>query len=305
MRVLHLHPGPDTGGKSMAAKAALEAHGDEVRVFAHHRHQFDYPEAERWDATEVARAYEWADIVVLHNQPADLYAKIPHGDKPLMVHHHGSHLRKLGEGVWNEGRRLGAVQVVSTLDLLTFPDGHWLPQIVDLSAMADIRAQEYVPTTRLRVSHAPSSKRAKATQTFVRAERKLKGLIEWDLISRRPWAECLSRKARSDLYADQLTFGYGANAVEAWGMGLPVLAGAPKPILARMRDTFGELPFYCVPNDREAVMDAFRLFADPGLRAEWGERGLQHARRFHDLEPFVARFRQLAEQATNVTEAAA
>ncbi len=312
MNILHLHPGPDTGGKSMAAKAALEPI-DQVRVFVGERSGADrfffrYPPAELWDREAVAQAYEWADVVVLHNEPAYLMAKLkPTIERPLIVHHHGSVLRKGGLAKWAEGDRLGAVQVVSTLDLLEeLPDSvRWLPQIVDVDAMAVIRASEYVPTTRLRVSHAPTSKAAKATRTFVAAQRKLKGLVDWDLISRQTWSECLRRKARSDLYADQLTYGYGANAVEAWAMGLPVIAGAPGSVLARMRAEF-DLPFYAVPNDREAVMDAFRLFAeDPDLRAEWGQRGYQHARRFHHGPAFAERFRRYAEQAMNVTEQAA
>lgn len=307
MRVLHLHPGPDTGGKSMAAKAALEAHGDEVRVFVHHLHPFGYPEAEMWDASEVAKAYDWADIVVLHNQPADLYAKIPHGDKRLMVHHHGSHLRKLGESVWNEGRRLGAVQVVSTLDLLTFPDGHWLPQIVDLSLMAEIRQEHYRPGPRVRVVQAPTG-RTKGSRLVKVSYRKEKGAYDYVGIHRVSWMECLARKATGDVLVDQvgtLALGYGANAIEAWGMGLPVISSGPARVLDRMREEWGGLPFYPVAEGNESVREAIRRFVlDADLRAEWGARGLAHARRFHDNAPFVQRFRQLAGAVT-VTEVAA
>ena len=33
------------------------------------------------------------------------------------------------------------------------------------------------------------------------------------------------RKGRADVFVDQMILGYGCNAIEAWGMGIPVIAG--------------------------------------------------------------------------------
>lgn len=306
MNILHLHPGPDTGGKSMAAKKALEEAGDKVRVFVGplsgaDRFYFQYPAAELWDQAEVEAAYEWADVVVLHNEPALLMTRFRQsGDKPLIVHHHGSILRKGGYAKWTEGDRLGAVQVVSSIDLLIgLPDSvGWLPQIVDIARMAEIRAEEYGPSPHFRVSHAPTSRQAKGTRVIVASVRKLRGQVEWEMIQRRPWAECLRRKARTDLYVDQLTYGFGANAVEAWGMSMPVFGSASGDILERMRAEWGTLPFYDCGQTRESVMAALRLFAaDRDLSAGWAARGLAHARKYHDQSPFVTTFRGYAGQA--------
>lgn len=307
MNILHLHPGPDTGGKSMAAKAALEQMGDECRVFARSPHRFGYPEPEPWDDAAVEEAHGWADVVVYHNEPALLHARVGgYGDKPLIVHHHGNILRKGGPKKWAEGQELGAVQVVSTLDLLTYPDGGWLPQIVDLSFMAAIRAEHYQPG-RVRVVQAPTG-HTKGHPLVKKSYRREHGLYELVEIRHAPWLECLARKATGDVLVDQvgrLALGYGANAVEAWGMGMPVISSGPPDVLARMRDEWVGLPFYAIGTHKDDVGSAIREFVlDAELRAEWAARGLAHARRFHDVEPFVAAFRGYAEQALGMEAAA-
>lgn len=297
MRVLHLHPGPDTGGQSMAGKAALEAAGDEVRVFVHGLHTFGYPKAELWDPDEVHESYRWADVVVIHNDPA-IFAEVDDGTpKPLIVHHHGSRFRGAPTQMYAAAEAIGARQIVSTVDLLLSvpPGGHaeWMPQVVDVEHMARVRASYDPPNgRRLRVAHAPTNKMIKGTRHVTRAMRRLAGKADYILIQRQPWWVCLMYKASADIFVDQLNLGYGNNAIEAWAMGMPVLSGAPEPILARMRQEFGGLPFF--PTSAVRLQADLRSFFDSAeLRDEWTAIGRAHVDRFHAPAAWVERTRRI------------
>lgn len=98
------------------------------------------------------------------------------------------------------------------------------------------------------------------------------------------WQESLARKGRADIFVDQLHLGYGLSAIEAWAMGIPVVAHADDPtVTGRMRAMWGGLPF------ADGIGSLRWLVADAGLRREWGQRGFAHARRYHSQAAVVER----------------
>jgi hypothetical protein len=134
----------------------------------------------------------------------------------------------------------------------------------------------------------------KGTRHVLKAIRKFGKEVEFLLIQNQKWARCLELKATSHLFIDQLLLGYGNNAIEAWAMGLPVVAGSTsQPILARMRQEFGgELPFYATTHS--TIEDDLRaLVRSPELREEWATRGTSHVQRFHAANAWVARARKV------------
>lgn len=284
VRILQLHPGPDTAGQSMAGKEVLEAAGHEVQVFAHSLHRFGYrPYPDLWQHLDDVREwYAWADVVVYHNDPT-MHEKVSDGSsKRLIVHHHGTRFRSDPERLYRIGEEIGALQVVSTIDLLlSVPSGghaEWMPQVLDPERLAELRT---VPKSdRLTVSHAPTNRQIKGTRSYIKARRELHKLALFDLIVRQSWWECQARKARSHIFVDQLNLGYGNNAIEAWALGLPVLAGATPHILARMRQVFGELPFY--ETSAQTIVEDIRGFIrDADLRSEWATKGRRHMDKYH------------------------
>lgn len=282
----------------MAGKAVHEAAGDSVRVFVGSFHRFGYPRAEAWDDFEVRSAYRWSDVVVVHND-ATILDRIPaRPDRQVVLHHHGSKFRGNPDIWWQEAERRGiGVQVVSTVDLLlSVPSGKrasWLPQVVDLEHMRWLRAEHYRQAPRIRICHAPTARAIKGTRIVQKAMRLVKAEADFYLVQHKPWTYCLQVKAASDIFVDQLRLGYGGNAVEAWAMGLPVVAAAPDDILRRMRREYrSQLPFYAA--DIEALQADLRaLIHDPDLRAEYAKRGEAHVRRFHAPEPWLRRVRKL------------
>src|SRR6185369_9466577 len=153
---------------------------------------------------------------------------------------------------------------------------------------------------RVRIVHAPTNRTLKHTDLFLEAVRQLteEGLpIDLDLIEGQTWAETMRRKAQADIVFDQLAFGYGCNAVEAWGMGIPVIAGAEDPwVIQRMSDLWGYVPFY-EAGAASLKASVKRMVESADLRARAAEEGLNHVRTYHDEKPALAILADLYEQA--------
>lgn len=151
----------------------------------------------------------------------------------------------------------------------------------------------------IRIAHAPTNRQVKSTDLLIKAVDRLKAEgfdVELDLIERRSWAECLGRKATADIYFDQVGLGYGNNAIEAWAMGIPVIAGASDPVLDEMERRFGELPFYHAT--LETIYDALKeLVEDPKLRERYGRLGYQYAKQWHDGPIVVDRLKAIYSKA--------
>jgi hypothetical protein len=87
-------------------------------------------------------------------------------------------------------------------------------------------------------------------------------------------------------------FGYGCNAIEAWAMGIPVIAGADDWTLLRMKREFGgELPFDIATDTM--IGDALRRMLEPDYRAECADAGYRHVLKYHDERPALARLVEL------------
>lgn len=286
MKVAILAAGADTGGQGIRIKRAFDRHapGWEVRAMRASRNYLEFPTDLEYSASGALELYAWADVVHIHNSLA-AYERLDHGrGTPTILHHHGTRFRTDPGPLAAAARRYGVVQVVATLDLAFEPDLTWLPAPHDLDAYAEIRGRTYRPDGRISIAHAPTDRGIKSTRTFLEAVDRLarRYPVEAVVIERQAWSRCIAVKATADILYDQVILGYGNNAIEGWGLGMPVVAGVVDPIVrARMLERFGELPFYEASEDTlEAALEA--LVADADLRRTYAERGLAHARRFHD-----------------------
>lgn len=287
MRVLNASHLADTGGNGWRtaqafAKLAPDWH---YRSTARNRNWLDYPADLPW---EDARA-EWqrADVVHLRDGfQAERLLGV--SGRPTVIHQHGTQFRLHQKEMLREQRRRKAVGLGATLDLvLMAPDDlTWAPALYDLAWLASLR--DRVNDGVLRIAHAPTNRGIKSTDAFLTAAKRLgrELPVEVILIERTPWAECVRRKARADVYFDQVTLGYGNNAIEAWGMGLPVIAGAADTTLREMERRFGVLPF--VLADEGSILAALRVLADARSRMTWARTGWQHVERFHSEAAGVA-----------------
>jgi hypothetical protein len=127
--------------------------------------------------------------------------------------------------------------------------------------------------------------------------------VELVLVEGKPWRDGMAIKATADIYFDQVQLGYGCNAVEAWGMGIPVIAGADEWTLTKMRNIYGKtLPFYEATEAtiKDAIAD---LATNKAKRTQYAKRGLSHVRRWHDEKPALTRLATLYRLALEEQEA--
>lgn len=279
--------------------------GDEygLRIRSAHKAQpyFRFPGDILWNSRtdamvkQLARA---ADVIHLNNTwRAYKYLRL--SPKPALLHHHGSLLRGDPDRMLAVAKHYRMTQAVSTIDLTRYDPAvlHWLPTAYDLDELAALRASVNRRRTKgkaIRIVHCPTNRALKGTDVLIRAVRALvaKGLpVELVIVEGKTNAETLAEKAKADVVFDQLAYGYGCNAVEAWGMGVPVVAGADEWTLAEMRRQWGDLPFYvATPED---LTDRLSQMLDPAVRKEWGQRGRAHVEAYHAEGPALRRLAEL------------
>jgi hypothetical protein len=275
---------------------------------------FQYPEDLVWDRSTEPLVRQLADAADLIHLTNELTAYTRLGQhrhrKPALLHHHGTLLRNFPQRVLPQARRFHMLNAVSTVDLLRVADDlHWLPTAYDLDELATIREQNRRPADGMvRIMSAPTNRDIKSTALLEAAMNQLKaeGLpVELVLTEGRTWAECLAVKATADIYFDQVKLGYGCNAIEAWGMGLPVVAGAEPDILARMTTEWNtdRLPF--AEATEATIADTLRMLVkSPDLRAEYAERGHTFAETYHAEKPALERLTELYDLAIRKMKAA-
>lgn len=253
----------------------------------------------------VRALFREADVVHLNNSPV-AYRQLGGNrtKKPALLHHHGSLFRNGHERLLELAAKFRMVQAVSTHDLLRFAPGQltWLPSAYDLDELMTVRnATPAQSPSVIRVVSCPTNRTIKSTAALEAAIAVLQGRglqVELELIEGATWRESLEAKARADIYFDQVGLGYGCNAIEAWGMGIPVIAGADDWTLEAMRRDFGHqrLPFYEATED--TIVDAIEdLVLSADLRADYGGYGLDHVRRWHAELPALARLAELYAKA--------
>lgn len=273
MNILNYSHGADIGGQAIRTKQAFDRHSDfNYRAAVGKTNYLAYPK----------------DVDVRRCKPATfdvLHVNEKFGALPMMpsvIQYHGTKFRNNPEKYLAAQRARRAIGLVSTLDLwlLAPTETEWAPAFYDLDWLASYSKPQDGPA--LRVGHAPTRRRIKSTDLLIEAVGRLAKTyaVELVLIERQPWSKCLELKATCDVIFDQVILGYGNNAIEAWGMGIPVIAGAQPDTLAEMRNRFGELPFYQATED--TIYEALQAMADPWVRSEYAKRGYTHARRFHD-----------------------
>jgi len=282
VKLLILNRGADTGGGSIKIKRAFAKYAPDwqVRCVRGTDNYIGYP-ADLTLNTNSPRSVErvrelfaQADVVHLVNDERIGRLFDGYHAKPKVVQFRG-------RGFWTQPgdqslaslRDRGIPALVSTPNLLKYdPYPEWMPNLCDIDAMQRVRRQALRSRTRTRpvAIHAPTMRRTKGTDAFLAGLEPLRDRLDLDLIEGVPWRECLARKAAGDMLLDQLNLAYGSNAIEAWGMGIPVVCGIGGEFMA---DWYARVPGY-VPfaaTTAETVTDTLlQLLADPSGAIERG-----------------------------------
>lgn len=318
----NLSTGADTGGAAIReveafANPQANLEGEwEVRAMVAGGNYIKYPEDLPYSTNALLATYDRADVVHLNHTLHGHTWYDDHQGKPTILEHHGLHKGSFSVDLEEsivEGINIGAVQIGSTVNLELFgPPGtiEWAPIPYNLAVLRRMRqAFEQRPSLRsrpIRIAHAPTNRAIKSTDAFLAAMQNLQAKhypIEVVLIEGRTHAECLRLKATADILVDQLQLGYGCNAIEAWGMGIPVVGGVTT---ASWRDHMVErydlalsptgLPFYSA-TEESLERHLIDLIDDPALRLEWAVIGATHARRWHSQAHSVEQMSRIYDEA--------
>jgi hypothetical protein len=311
MRYFSLVLGADTAGISGRLAEAFKQHGapDTYRSMVSKLNYIKYPRDLPFSPMSAADLWAKADVIhTNHDLRTVEYAvhrrrlgtRLSH--KPYLLTLHGvsgkpgDYLKYraqwLHRAVQALQRQKQLQPVVSTLDLQVTTGLPWLPAPYDVSQLQKMRRQG----KSLKIAHAPTHRAVKSTDKLIAAVDRLRSEgaeVELDIIEGVAWAECLKRKATADIYFDQVLLGYGCNALEAWAMGIPVIAGTDDATYDLMQQTLGTVPF--LRADESTVYDAIRtLVESPSQRKQWGSVGHEYVRCWHDYPVVVDCFRELA-----------
>ena len=295
-RLLIMSNGYDVAGCGIALKRAFERHAPdwEARAVCRGTNGLAYPTDIVWSPPggqrrrEVIELMRRADVfhVMDSERPLRWFAPYRRG-KTIVVQHLGSHFRRNPTAISRICARYSAIEVTDSIDLIR-PHVAFQPVPADFEALDRLRRARYRRSKRIRIAHAPTNRAIKSTKVIVEVVERLarRHPIEFDLIEKTSNAECLERKARADIFVDQLLLGFGVNAIECWAMGIPVVSGLVDP-KARQNafGMWGQLPW---ADATEATLEAVleRLILDKAWRAELGERGRAHGLAWHS-EPVV------------------
>lgn len=308
MRLLLISHSVDNGGNGSALKRAIERNTDWQVRYVRRRGSFLGYEADiEWPRKtpmppEVLDAWERADVVMMLGSFSLAQAFPGYERKPKVMYHLGQGFRDNAASYMTRCRAEGIPQLVTTFDLMGYaPDLHWLPMICDTGRMERERAA-YRQGPRVRVMQTPAARGPNHTDAFVAAVSGVGG-VDVSLIEGMSWPEALQRKAQADILFDSFDSWYGLSAIEAMGMGVPVIVGSDNAdAMARMQATVGEP---CIRSTRETVASVVGALADdPSLRLRYGEMGREIAHRFHAEARVVERLAPFFEMAMDRAVAA-
>jgi hypothetical protein len=294
--------------------------GWEVNAMVAASNYIEYPEDVPHSLAALERLYAAADVVHLNHTLHGHLWYDKGRQKPTVLEHHGLHKGSFDidfPGAIAQAAGMGCVQIGSTVNLELFGPITWAPIPYDLAALAALKASaprvEPVPARNARnahtrnddfpllldppgldpratdvqlitIAHAPTNREIKSTAAFIAAIKLLQEIglpVRGLLIENRPHSECLRLKAAADIFVDQLVLGYGCNAIEAWGMGIPVVGGVSNPKWrSHMVARWEGMPLF-EATEATLAKRLTTLVISRSLREEYIEQGRVHVERFH------------------------
>lgn len=228
---------------------------------------------------EMYHLVKWADVIHIRDRlpAADLH------NKAVVITYTGKIFRKCSRAV-TKAIAAGWIVCVVTPDMTGYCNkhkAHWLPN--PRESMAHL----WRPARGFLLCQAPTSRSAKHTEVVIKAA-KLAG-VKLDVIEQISYQECVKRKARARVTVDQLKYGYGNNAIEAWALGMPVISGAKQPgCREAILENCGLIPYAeARPTAASVRARIEQLRDDQSYYKQIQELGQEHFYTFHHA-PVVA-----------------
>ncbi|MDZ7260588.1 MAG: glycosyltransferase [candidate division KSB1 bacterium] len=145
---------------------------------------------------------------------------------------------------------------------------------------------------KLKIGHAPTSRRAKGSHLIIPIVRELEKQypVELVLIEKLPYPVALKRKAQCQIFIDQIgDLGYGINALEALCMGIATCSC----LAPGFEEQYPDHPFITI-NEHNLKDALVQLIEDEAYREKKGQEGRAWVRNHHDYRKVVQRIHRLA-----------
>jgi hypothetical protein len=211
--------------------------------------------------------------------------KIPDGI-PVIVSVHGSFFRRGFDNVsrgmysFDEYKAVSDIRTVGSADL-NYPDfdARLVPIPYPTHLYENIWKRNKIPI----ISHSPSYRSKKGTNLLEEAQRILKGRgidIILDIITGVSVEECIERKAKSDIFFDQInSLGfYGNSLAEAIAMGIPSISYISDKTISMCPEELKEIPDINCGNTAESLANKIESLLKSDLQKfsnecyEWCEK---------------------------------
>lgn len=308
IKVINYTPQADTGGQCyrLCKKVNNNYPGYQCKSFIGKSNYIQYPADvvySRGVKSNPSIKKFWAEASVLHGHIHLRGIRAWPALNPSagrLVHQHGRLPRggliyKNRAEIWAEDDKVGATRIVSTINLLRYiKDGdsarekskRWFPTPVDIKWLEGM-----IPKTpwrknpdRIRVMHSPTDRGLKHTSLFLKCMERLKKKydVETVLVENKTHEDTQLIRAGCDIVYDQILLQYGSNALEAWAMGIPVIAGCiDRPgVLSDINEVVGYVPFYNATT--ETLYNALEeLIVNSRTRTQYARLGADYVRKFH------------------------
>jgi glycosyltransferase involved in cell wall biosynthesis len=207
--------------------------------------------------------------------------------KPLICLYTGSDLRT--RGVIPPIDRLADLNLSIEFDHLALH-----PRLQHVFFPLDLRRFSPAPTRqdgRIVIGHAPTNRSAKGSDTIIAVVQSLMNEfpIDVELIEGLSHQEVLRRKARCDIFIDQLgELGYGLNAIEALAMGICTCTA----LVVGFAEKYPDHPFVEVNADNLRARLAW-LCRHPEERQRLRRRGREWIEKTHEARQVVRQIQEL------------
>lgn len=286
----------DNGGGSYWLAQAInkytEHHARSVRAYQSY---LEYPyDVLNPSTADMLDLISWADVIHVRDRLPKAARGLSLRGKGLVATYTGRVFRGEDKSVF-AARRRGFVICVSTPDMMAFCKNAkpiWLPNPRE-------PIQQRIRPDVFTISHAPTANPGKQTDLLLMAVAMLNG-VSLDIIEGVAYEACIARKSKSHVCFDQLKYGYGNNAIEAWAIGIPAIAGCSKKIY---RDAIlkecGYIPFTEPRKATDvAVAELIKQLRDePGFYFDELNRSTQAFFDFHYAPVVAAKAISVYEQA--------
>jgi hypothetical protein len=244
---------------------------------------------------ELSAALQTADIVHFHIAIRNVAKRT----RRVVLHHHGSVLRKYADKFKTSVRKHAPLQLVSNLELLSYgKDLHFLPNPVPVARYLRLRTQERVTRDEFVIVHTPSKRSFKGTEEFLRVCDRLaqRGIpVRPLLVENTAHARALQLKAQADACFDSFWLGIQCSGIEAGAMGLPVIAG-DDTVAKRYTEHFGGVPYTFANTEEQLESVIEKLATDQEYCAAEAQKVHQYVVQHHDESAVALKYLDLLDE---------